>query len=421
MSGFTKFVKRLPTSALSPTDHYRRRRQQRRLRGSVHQGALPSLDQLGDPENLIRVFGELKQNAGQAPGEDGMTYADLGHSEVASCIRGLSQVVLRGRYRPAPSRQVAIPKVSGNGHRRLSLRNVLDRVVASAVNEALTPLWESIFLSGSMGFRPRRGPWDMLIELEQTMIETDSWVLAIDDIKDAFDHVNLDDLMGDHRRHIRDPKLLDLIEIVLRGGSNPTRKEGIEQGNAYSPTCLNVRLHHAHDLAFGQGRTNPSWLRYADNLVYLTRDVPEGLQVLQQSQALLQSSGFTLKGEDGPPANLKEGQGAHLLGFLISYRDRQVVYGLDEGAWTGLKQALERSHECPNPSVSATQAIQGWIGAYGPAFEGTRREVPERVLRTAASYGFRELATPEGLWKEWRSSWERWRRCREALRQDSGE
>src|SRR5262249_46240861 len=155
--------------------------------------------------------------------------------------------------------------------------------------------------------------------LERTMVETDSWVLAIDDVKDAFDHVNLDDLMDDHRRHLQDSPLLNLIEVVLRGGSNPDRKEGIEQGNAYSPTCLNVRLHHAHDLALGRGRTNPSWLRYADNLVYLTKDVPEGLRALHQSRALLRSAGLTLKGEDGPPADLREGQGAHLLGFLLSH------------------------------------------------------------------------------------------------------
>src|SRR5262249_26967691 len=156
---------------------------------------------------------------------------------------------------------------------------------------------------------------------------------------------------------------------------------------------------------------NPSWLRYADNLVYLTKDVPEGLQVLQQSQALLQSSGFTLKGEDGPPVHLRAGK-AHLLGFLLSHGDGQLRYELDEGAWKGLEQNLERTHETPNPSVLAAQAVQGWLGAYGPAFEGTRREVLERVLDTAAFYGFRELATPEKLWKDWQCSWERWQRCR---------
>jgi retron-type reverse transcriptase len=380
---------------------------------------LPSLDEIADPENLIRVFRELRRNAGQAPGTDGVTYADLSTVEAASCMRGLSQVVLGGQYRPAPSRVVSIPKAGGNGCRKLSLRNTLDRVIAAALNTALTPFWEGVFLPSSMGFRPHRGPWDMPIELERRMVEQDRWVLAIDDIKDAFDHVNLDDLLGDHRRHLQDSRLLDLVEVVLRGGLNPHRKEGIEQGNAYSPTCLNVRLHHAHDLAFGQGQPNPSWLRYADNLVYLTRDVPEGLRALNQSRALLQTAGLTLKGEDGPPVDLREGQGAHLLGFLLSYEDGRVAYGLDEGAWKGLGQNLEKAHGTPNPSVPAAQAVRGWLGAYGPAFEGTRREVLERVLGTAALYGFRELPTPEELWEDWQSSWEIWRGRRKALWRDS--
>ena len=104
-----------------------------------------------------------------------------------------------------------------------------------------------------------------------------------------------------------------------------------------------------------------------------------------------------------------------MLGFLLSYENGQVVYELDEGAWKGLEQNLEKAHEMPNPSVLAAQAVQGWLGAYGPAFEGTRREVLERVLDTAAFYGFRELATPEKLWKDWQSSWEHWQRCRKAL------
>src|SRR5205807_125345 len=45
----------------------------------------------------------------------------------------------------------------GAGHRTLTLRNVCDRVVAAALNGALTPFWEGMFLPGSMGFRPGLG------------------------------------------------------------------------------------------------------------------------------------------------------------------------------------------------------------------------------------------------------------------------
>jgi hypothetical protein len=39
--------------------------------------------------------------------------------------------------------------------------------VAAALNKALTPHGESIFLPFSMGFRPGRSVWRLLAELEQ--------------------------------------------------------------------------------------------------------------------------------------------------------------------------------------------------------------------------------------------------------------
>jgi hypothetical protein len=271
-----------------------------------------------------------------------------------------------------------------------------------------------MFLPGSMGFRLRKGPWDMLIQLERTMVQNDWWIVAIDDIKDAFDNVVLNNLMDHHRRHITDIKLLNLIEIIIRGGTDSERTIGIEQGNAYSPTALNVQLHHVHDLALSQGQPTPSWFRYADNLVYLTRDVPEGVEILSQSQVLLQTAGFMLKNEDGPPVNLKEGE-VQLLGFQLSYRDGVVRYGLGESAWNGLKQDLNKAHQAVNPPVYARSAVRGWINAYGPAFESTRTAGVERILLTAAYSGFRELATLEDLLQDWQSSWERWQKYRKVL------
>ena len=49
--------------------------------------------------------------------------------------------------------------------------------------------------------------------------------------------VGIDDVMADHRMHISDPKLLGLIDAVLRGG-DPARKVGIDQENSGRHTDL---------------------------------------------------------------------------------------------------------------------------------------------------------------------------------------
>lgn len=141
-------------------------------------------------------------------------------------MRGLSKVILDGTYQPSRRRLIAIAKANGQGKRTLAIRNLADRVVAAALHCALTPFWNSIFLPGSMGFRPHLGVWDTLAQLGRTTCQQDRWVLATDDLRDAFDHVNLDALMDDHRKHLPDAKLLHLIEVVLRGSEHSERKEG---------------------------------------------------------------------------------------------------------------------------------------------------------------------------------------------------
>src|SRR5262245_61290385 len=113
MTSFTRFVRRSGNAQekRSPEDSYRRRAEKPRVREQI--GLLPAVEEIANVDNLIRVFRELKRNAGPAPGEDGVTYADLSPSEVGSCMRGLSQVLLQGQYRPGPSRLLSIPKASG--------------------------------------------------------------------------------------------------------------------------------------------------------------------------------------------------------------------------------------------------------------------------------------------------------------------
>jgi retron-type reverse transcriptase len=100
-----------------------------------------------------------------------------------------------------PSQQLNIPK-PGGGHRTLSIRSLIDRVVSAAIYRALLPVFERLFLDGSHGFRPRRSPLTLLAALEAMMIHTGRTVLAQDDVKKAFDFVVIADVMENLREHI---------------------------------------------------------------------------------------------------------------------------------------------------------------------------------------------------------------------------
>lgn len=395
----------------SPSSFFHQRQQRRRQRTAATTTLIPTVEQIADHENLLTVFHEMKRNAGQAPGPDRITYSHLGASEAAEILRAVSRSLAAGTYRPGPARSVPIPK-PGGGRRTLTIRGVIDRVVSKALHEAMLPYWETVFLPRSMGFRPGRSAWHLLAELEAVMVKEDLWVLTVDDVRKAFDNVVIADVMDDHRLHVKDVRLLALIESVLRG-DDPRKEVGIDQGGAYSPTALNVRLHHAHDLAVMRGHHPPSW-RYADNHAYLTRTAAEGRQVHDHARELLNKAGLHFKGPtstgstDGSPVDLHQGGKVQLLGFTLSKRDDRLYFDLGDGAWEKLDKDLTQAHEAEDPNETASMVISGWINAYGPAFESERDDVSDRTLRTAAQHGFREICSLDDVIRQRESSWKRW-------------
>jgi hypothetical protein len=241
------------------------------------------------------------------------------------------------------------------------------------------------------------------------------WVLALADVKDAFPSVVLADVLMDHARYITEPSLLSLTEVVLRGGDDIERQRGIGQGSPYSPTALNVRLHHALDVGVNQ-RHHPlrHFYRYVDDLTCLSRSVSEGRQALSQVSRLLEQNGFTLKG-GADVYDLRTGQKPQTLGFLLSRRDGRLRLEPGRDAWRKLEQALAMSHETANPTETARLVVNGWVEAYGPAFADWRVHTLDRLLRMAARLGHRELISPEGLADQCELAWRRWVKLRKRV------
>src|SRR5947208_3357090 len=82
------------------------------------------------------------------------------------------------------------------------------------------PTVEPVCCDGSYGFRPKRGTWHLLADLEANVADGGLYTLAVDDVRKAFDNVVIVDLTEDLREYIRDEGLLTLIEAVVRGGDD---------------------------------------------------------------------------------------------------------------------------------------------------------------------------------------------------------
>ena len=398
------YQRRRPT--FSPADSAARRYELRTPAGP------PTLERVAHHENLLAAFHDLKAKGG-GPGPDGVTFAGIGRRDAPVLARNLSARILAGTYRPGPTRLVRVPKASG-GYREIQVGNVCDRVAAAALNRIMTPLWAKVLGLCSYG-RAGRGVDLLLAELAARMTARGLYVVAADDVKGAFDHVVIGQVLDDHRRRVDDPALVGLVGTILRG-QDPTHNVGIPQGCPYSPAALDARLHAAHDAPFaGAFRDELSLFRYVDNLVIPCKDMQKAHQALGVSRLLLADAGLTLKGQDGDPADIREGGVVHVLGFTLGIVDGVPKFGTGRSAVDGLTESLDEAHRTHNPPQAASLAVRGWLASQGPAFETQRiSDTIDSVFDVSARQGFRELGSRKDLRLWAKDARRRWKACRKA-------
>lgn len=386
-SSFSARMKRRRQVGSHSAERQRRLRRKARTVSPVP----PKLAEFLTPENLVDRFDRSAREAGQGAGPDGVTPPMLSRREVWGIFRLLSVMLLAGINVASAIRRVRIPKRTG-GHRTISIRSIVARVVEAALNDAMAPFWEGIFSEQSYGFRPGRGVWDVFVALEMAVSQGYT-VIAQDDVYHAFDELPIEGIMAAHRQYIHDEQLLSFIEMTLRGIEDPHRAKGIGQGGPYSPSSMNVLLHAVLDTQVSQQADDPLQFRYADNIAYMGRSVPDGRDAISHAQELLHAADLRLKGEDGHPVELAGGGEVRILGLVLSLADGRVQYGLDEDCWDNLRMGLRKAHTKDSPSMVALQVVQGWIGAIAPAVESCCMEdLTEQVLKIAARAGFREVS-----------------------------
>jgi retron-type reverse transcriptase len=391
----------------------RRRRQAQERAAVPDPNRVPTVEEIADVSNLLRVFNDLKRQGGKAPGLDRVTYDDLSIPEASSILRKVSRAILGGKYLPQPTRPVNIRKPSG-GHRTLQLGSIADRTVATALHEALQERLERVYLPQSHGFRRQRGTWTLLADLEQLVTATNRKVLVNVDIEKAFDNILIQPLLEHFGEIITDSKVLSLVETVIRG-HNTRRNKGINQGCPFSPAALNVLLTLAHDRPMSEIHLSPCWRRYADNCIYTCQDVLEGNRMYSTATALLNELEMSFKGsnEGRNIIDLNEGQTAELLGYIVSLKDHAVQFDLHDNIFQILEEKLLGAHETDDPPETARLIIMGSLEHFGPAFKTDRSPcVLKRIQKTADRLGFRKVTTIQEMRQKWNDSWERWKQCR---------
>ncbi|MGF1580764.1 MAG: reverse transcriptase domain-containing protein [Gemmataceae bacterium] len=348
-----------------------------------------------DRRNLEAAWERVRRTDGaNTPGTDGVACRDL-EDRVGPWLAQLADDIYHRRYHPLPPRWLEVPKPNRPGaKRKLGILAIKDRVVQAGLKQILETLLEPVFLNCSFGFRPGRSVPAALHSVtgllrcpqDQSMPYTHGVQL---DIANCFDTIDHDVLRSELARHIADPEVMRLIDLILHSGGITNgkfwwkRKTGIVQGSSLSPLLCNLYLHPLDQAIHDAGQLSQNGIRvfrYADDILLLARGsklAERGLslvrQVLRRLHLKLKDNGACIVPVESGLSWLgvrlqprpHRWTGETTFGYLIP--DAKVVEMLDRITEMTAPPSQRIDGSAFNPArwiVSINQQLRDWRQAY---------------------------------------------------------
>jgi len=257
-----------------------------------------------------------------------------------------------GNYAPDKPSQKNIPKSKGD-FRTISKPSLPDKIVSKAILEVINDQINDQLSDQCFGTR-KNGGVDACIAAACHAIAKGHHFAGSADIKQAFDSVRTEILIGDLRSMIGGSKFFELIAVIIRGHKGLSRMQGIDQGNNLSSLGLDCHLHQTLDRHFPVSEEY-SYLRYCDNIYVFGSSQSRVDELLTRAVGL--AKGVQLELVPDPIINLHEHKFT-ILGFTLGITGGKINLDVDQKRfWPDLKSGLMNNHETENPFTRVTQII----------------------------------------------------------------
>ena len=270
-------------------------------------------------------------------------------------------------FLPEPASLISIRKSNHPDESRpISLICPDDRIVLTALNRLLSPLFERHFLANSYAYRPGKGSW-AAIERVTKCLRQGLTRIASGDVDEFFSSIDRDRLLRDIRRVIFERSILDLLETYLHIGAARDFEwvdsgRGVAQGSPLSPLLSNIAL-----VGFDRflSQTGIEWIRYADNFILLGLDAGQVKDAFERAEAfLLDHCGLRLNAESR--AFSSEIDGFDFLGFWFRNGHRTMTPQKLDQKRSKVAEILRQNPTRLKDLVKAlSETVDGWRAYYG--------------------------------------------------------
>ncbi len=351
-------------------------------------------------ENMLAAYQRVMSNKG-APGADGMTVDEL-MPMLRERWQAIRDGLLNDAYRPAPVREVEIPKPGGKGMRMLGIPTVLDRLIQQALLQVMQPCVDPTFSDSSFGFRPGRSAHQALEKAREHIAAGHRWVVDMD-LEKFFDRVNHDVLMSRLARRIEDKRILRLIRRYLQAGTMEDglvsqRTEGTPQGGPLSPLLSNVLL---DELDKELERRGHRFVRYADDGNVYVRSKAAGDRVLTSIGRFLRERLRLTVNRDKSAVDRPWKRKFLGYTFTVHYQPKLKVAPESVKRFKGrIREILRcgRGRRLADVIVELRPMLIGWVSYYRKSQVRITFERLDQWIR-------RKLRAI--LWRQWKRPWTR--------------